>query len=189
MAEIRPVAPGEVPRLESALPRATPGLHRDRWERQERGEAAYLVAWEGGAPVGHVLVAWAGAPEEPVASALPGCPTLEDLAVRPDRRSRGIGSRLLAAAERLAAGRGCPRIGLAVGLGNDRARALYGRCGYVDAGLGPFVVRWPCRDGWGREGWEQEICTYLTKNLCDRDGPKASQNCNAVSPWVGCEIC
>jgi ribosomal protein S18 acetylase RimI-like enzyme len=161
---IRALAEDEIPLVEAHFPRGMPGTHRERWGRQERGEIAYLIGWEDGLPVAHLTIEWAGATDGP-ATALAGCPNLFDFGVRPDRQSRGIGSRLLDAAERLAAGRGYRRVGLSVGLENVRARALYERRGYRDAGLGEYTARWPYLDKQGREGWEEERCTCLVKDL------------------------
>ncbi len=55
---------------------------------------------------------------------------LSILAVRPDRRGRGIGSRLLAAVDRDAAGAGCPMVCLHAELDNAAARRFYARHGY-----------------------------------------------------------
>ncbi|HEY9181419.1 MAG TPA: GNAT family N-acetyltransferase [Candidatus Baltobacteraceae bacterium] len=52
------------------------------------------------------------------------------MAVEPSHRGRGIGSRLLAAAEDEARRRGLPYMGLMVTEDNAAARALYGRAGY-----------------------------------------------------------
>src|SRR5262245_10331077 len=100
-----------------------------------------------------------------MSSHLPDCPDLEDLFVVPGLRSAGVGSRLLEAAERLARDRGCRRIGMSVDVANVRARGLYERRGYEDAGLGTFVLRgsWVDRDGAARE-WA-EPCTYLGREL------------------------
>ena len=53
------------------------------------------------------------------------------MAVEPSHRGRGIGSRLLAAAEDEARRRGLPYMGLMVTEDNAAARALYERAGYV----------------------------------------------------------
>jgi GNAT superfamily N-acetyltransferase len=100
-----------------------------------------------------------------VRSRLPGCPDLEDLFVVPGLRSTGIGSRLLDAAERLARLNGHRRLGMSVDVANTRARALYERRGYEDAGLGTFVLRgsWVDRDGAARAF--AETCTHLVKKL------------------------
>ena len=55
---------------------------------------------------------------------------ISDVAVAEGLDGRGIGSRLLAFAETFAKGRGCRFVTLSVFPGNERARALYERCGY-----------------------------------------------------------
>jgi GNAT superfamily N-acetyltransferase len=76
------------------------------------------VAWEGG----HV-----------------GVPEIQDMYVLPERRGRGIGAALVAAAERLADERGHARMSLSVSESGE-ARRLYERLGYRDAGLPPLRV-------------------------------------------------
>ena len=60
---------------------------------RRHGPGTYLVAWDGGAPIGHVHVAWDGTEL--------GVPELQDMFVLPDRRNGGIGTALAAAAEAL----------------------------------------------------------------------------------------
>lgn len=164
---VRPLARDELARVERHIDQdfGNRDKHRLRLALQEEGPAVYLVAWLSGLPVGHALVRWAGAGVEPMSSHLPDCPDLEDLFVVPGLRSAGVGSRLLEAAERLARDRGCRRIGMSVDVANVRARGLYERRGYEDAGLGTFVLRgsWVDRDGAARE-WA-ETCTYLVRKL------------------------
>jgi ribosomal protein S18 acetylase RimI-like enzyme len=52
------------------------------------------------------------------------------LAVDPGRRRKGLGKRLMAAAERLLAERGCPKINLQVRSENADVVAFYGALGY-----------------------------------------------------------
>ncbi|HEY6893431.1 MAG TPA: GNAT family N-acetyltransferase [Rhodanobacteraceae bacterium] len=59
----------------------------------------------------------------------PNC-HISDVAVADGFDGRGIGSRLLAYAERFAEERGCRFLTLSVFPGNERARALYERHGY-----------------------------------------------------------
>ncbi|MDP9368494.1 MAG: GNAT family N-acetyltransferase [Chloroflexota bacterium] len=165
MVLIRPMALEDIPLLEAHMPRRMSGVHRERWDSQERGAIVCLIAWRDAVPIGHLVICWAGSVDEPVASALPGCPSLEDISVHPDWRSQGIGSRLMAEAERLVTARGYQRVGLGVALANVRAWALYERQGYGDAELGPYRIRWPYLDQYGRERWREETCIYLTKNL------------------------
>jgi GNAT superfamily N-acetyltransferase len=100
-----------------------------------------------------------------VRSRLPGCPDLEDLFVVPGLRSTGNGAPLRDSPQRLARLNGHRRLGMSVDVANTRARALYERRGYEDAGLGTFVLRgsWVDRDGAARAF--AETCTHLVKKL------------------------
>ena len=70
-----------------------------------------------------------------------GVPEVQDVYVLPDRRRRGIATRLTGAAEDEARARGFARISLSVSAeGNDAARNLYDALGYRDAGLEPVRV-------------------------------------------------
>ena len=53
----------------------------------------------------------------------------------PERRSQGIGAKLVTSAERLAAGRGHDRCSLSVSEANTRAQSFYERLGYGRAEL------------------------------------------------------
>jgi ribosomal protein S18 acetylase RimI-like enzyme len=55
---------------------------------------------------------------------------IDELFVRPEARSQGIGSRLLAEAEAALAARGCVRLQLQLATGNTAARDFYQRRGY-----------------------------------------------------------
>src|SRR5690242_13764335 len=102
-----------------------PAKHRARFARQQQGEVVYLIAWSDQDPIGHMLIHWTGPQNEPIASRLTNCAEIEDFVVRPDLRSRGIGRRMLAVAEYLTRRQDLRWLGLGVGLGNSRARALY----------------------------------------------------------------
>ncbi len=143
-----------------------PGTHRERLEKQDRGDALYMVACLDGVPVGHLLLKWASSSTS--ASGLPNCPTLSDIAVHPGYQSRGIGSQLMDRAEHLAAQRGYHQVGLRVALDNVRARALYERRGYRNSGLGLHCSRWPYLDERGQEHWREETCLRLVKRLSEQ---------------------
>lgn len=161
---VRPIDEEDLDLVSSNVASGIPEKHRARLAMQQRGEAVYLIAWHQGLPVGHLLLKWTGPPHEPMASSLRDCPHIEDLFVNRDRRSRGIGSQLLHAAEDQARSRGCTCIGLGVGIGNRRARSLYERRGYRDSGLGSYRHRAVQTED-GAQQVREETDIYMVKNL------------------------
>jgi [ribosomal protein S18]-alanine N-acetyltransferase len=97
--------------------------------RLPRGDGSfYLVAWEGDEPVGHAHLALTDPPE------------VQDVEVLERHRGRGVGSELVAAAEREAAARGHDRLTITVSAGKPEVRRLYERLGFRDAGVPPRRV-------------------------------------------------
>ncbi len=117
--EIRLLAQTELALVDARLP-----LHR-----LDAGTGFYLVAWDGGEPVGHAYLALTSPPE------------VQDMYVLPELRGRGIGTALLDAAEDEARARGAARLTLTVSVENARARRLYARHGYAECGVPPKRVR------------------------------------------------
>lgn len=138
--------------------------HETRLEAQAQGDADYLIAWAGGVPAGHVFLRWsADKPflrERNLAGQL-----VEALAVRSELQSQGIGTALMVESERIAIARGDTSIGLAVGIENARARALYLRLGYIERAGDEFRMTWTSMDDEGREREGGETCTYMAKLL------------------------
>jgi GNAT superfamily N-acetyltransferase len=83
----------------------------------------YLVAWDGGEPVGHAHVDWTHRP-----------PELQDVFVAEAHRRRGVATALTIAAEQAARERGHAQLALEVGLESPGPRALYERLGYRPTG-------------------------------------------------------
>jgi GNAT superfamily N-acetyltransferase len=98
---------------------------------EQIGEGStYLVSWDDGQPVGHAHIAWTGTHL--------GVPEIQDVFVLPGWRRRGITSQLTLAAEDEARARGWACISLSASQeGNDAARRLYAKLGYVDAPVDP----------------------------------------------------
>jgi ribosomal protein S18 acetylase RimI-like enzyme len=151
---IRPLGRRELRRLEQRLPRPR-GKHAERLERQRRGHGVYLVAWEDREPVGHVLLSWVGRA---------GCPEIQDLAVAPPYRQRGVATRLMDEAERAAAAR-AGRVGLSVGIDNTVARRLYDARGYRTTADPPFTISYPTLGELGDIRMVEETCVYMLKPL------------------------
>jgi ribosomal protein S18 acetylase RimI-like enzyme len=91
--------------------------------RLYQGDGFYLVAWQEGAPIGQLHLALSDPPE------------LQDVAVRPSHRRRGVATALAAAAEGAARARGFQAMHLEVSADDLAAQSFYRSCGYVDAGL------------------------------------------------------
>ena len=164
---IRPILQGEVALAERLLPleEASPGRYYDYFAMQQRNEAICLIAWQEGLPVGHALLCWQGSRHEPMASQLRDCPHFSAVIVAPERRSRGIGTRLLEHGEALARLRGYRQVGLNVILDNVRARALYERLGYREAGFGTYTLRHRYVDAQGQAHIHEAACIYLIKAI------------------------
>lgn len=141
------------------------GRHDDRFAQQRQGRLTYLIAWLDEIPIGHAMVRWEGATDAYVAERISDCAHVEDLFMMPELRSRGVGTRILGRGEQMAMERGIKQIGLAVGVDNPRARALYERLGYVDTGFGVFEIGGTYMDIHGRQREWRDMCEYLVKQL------------------------
>ena len=167
LVDVRPIAENDIVRLSEHFPMRSTPQHAERLRRQQAGLAVYLIAWRNELPVGHALLKWKGAEDAHVARHRPGdCPDIEDLFVREEVRSHGIGTQILLAAEALARELGYKMIGLSVSAtDNDRARRLYERLGYRDAGFGAYVECGEYVDLQGQKHCCDEVCIYLIKRL------------------------
>ncbi len=95
----------------------------------------HLLVAEAGGVVGTVRVELGERPHGPVGE-------IRRLVVSRDWRGRGVGARLMAAAEELARARGAGDMRLTVLVGNDEARGFYVRRGYEE-----FAIRYRRRLG------------------------------------------
>ena len=150
MLTVTQLQPSEVARVDRCLP-----LNR-LCQQVEQG-STYLIAWEDDEPVGHAHIAWIGTHLQ--------LPEIQDVFVLPERRRRGIATRLTSAAEEEARKQGWDSISLSVSQeGNAAARLLYANLGYVDAGTacvrvsGVIMLR-------GRPFEVDDTLVYLTKAL------------------------
>ena len=128
----------------------------------EAGKCIALVAVWDGEPVGYVHVYWE-AEKGPFAGT--GVPGIEDFGVLISHRRLGIGSRLMDAAEGIAAQK-CDKVWLAVGLHHwyGPAQRLYAKRGYVPDGTGVWTgSRTPEVDETVRN--DDELNLYLEKEL------------------------
>jgi len=127
---------------------------------QNAGTRETLVARMEGKFCGYVTVNWQPA-YPPFRDAK--IPEVQDFNVLPDFRRRGIGSRLMDEAERLAHTRS-PTVGIGVGLFHDygAAQRLYVLRGYVPDALG--ITAQGKRVNWGDEvKVDDDLVLFLTK--------------------------
>jgi RimJ/RimL family protein N-acetyltransferase len=101
---------------------------RDRFEDQERGESLLLIAWDGDEIVGRMGRLYLASKYPEVREQLGVFPEINGLDAWP--QGRGVGSKLIAAAEDIARARGFDRMGIGVLIDNTAARRLYERLGY-----------------------------------------------------------
>ena len=150
MVKVTVLQPEEVGAVDRHLPLS-------RLDQQRDEGSTYLIAWEDDRPVGHAHLAWSGTHL--------GLPEIQDVFVLPERRRRGIATRLTEAAEDEARQRGWDRISLSVSRDqNAAAGRLYRQLGYVEAGvesvrvLGEITIR-------GRPFAVDDTLVYLVKGL------------------------
>ena len=142
------------------------GFFADRFARQADGRGTLLTAWRGNRPVG-VLYLWLEeAEEDEIREHLPKTPILNHLEIHPDHRGRGIGTRLIGAAERRLRLLGFGQVALAVEVTNGRVARLYERLGYEDWPY-PAVRCLSLTDSNGHR--EVEICRIMVKGLPEAD--------------------
>ena len=108
-------------------------LPLNRLDQYVEDGSTYLVAWDDDRPVGHAHIAWQRTHV--------GVPEIQDVYVVPERRRRGVASKLTRAAEDEVRRRGWDRISLSVSAqGNESARRLYDNLGYRSTGCKPVRV-------------------------------------------------
>jgi ribosomal protein S18 acetylase RimI-like enzyme len=157
---VRELQPGDLARLQRDLPSSH---HPPRVEQHESGAATFLIVERDDTVAGYLLIKWHGADEEIVHRLIGDWPELNAITVAPAFQSRGIGTALINAAELRVAARGFTCLGLAVGIENPRARALYERLGYRAWEHGVFNVSWHVPGDPPRR--ESENCIYMLKQL------------------------
>ena len=165
---IEPCRAEDIELLEAGMPSGLSRFHERRFARQQRGVSSYLIAWVDGVPAGHADVRWDGGNAAEVRRRFPRCPEINALDVWPARmRSRGVGTALIAEAERQAVARGLGQIGLGVADGNPRAAALYLRLGFGETRC-RYLDRYEVIDADGGRHVITESCRFLVKDLSRR---------------------
>lgn len=134
----------------------------DRMARQHKHLGMLLTAWRGRSPIGVIYLWLEEAEEAELRAHLPDTPILNNLEIHPDHRGRGVGTKLIRAAERRLRMLGFDRVALAVEVTNGRAARLYRRLGYAQWPH-PHVRCYSLTDSQGKR--HVEICRIMVKTL------------------------
>lgn len=138
--------------------------HASRFARHREGVSTLLIAWRDGMPVGSCEVQWTGCQAPEVRAVHPDCSEISGLGLWPEAlRSPCVGTALIQAAEQLALGRGCVKIGVGVEKNNPRTQDLYKQLGYHLST--PYLDCGSYEDSAGRTHRVADACTFMVKPL------------------------
>ncbi len=166
LIEVRPLRSTELNVVAAKLnPARNLATHRSRLRLQDDGMLVYLIAWIGDSPVGHGMLLWEGPTGTPKQHIGKSYPYVEDLWVRDDLRSQGIGARMLAEMTILAIAHGHEAVSLSVGVDNRRAIKLYERMGFTTAQIPRFTLSGMVAMANGETQFWSEKCQYMLKSL------------------------
>ncbi len=159
---IRPIREAELPALEwdGSYTRFRK-VFQQTYEDALRGQRIMLVALMGGQIVGQVFVQLSSSERRYADGYSRGY--LYSLRVRPEYQARGIGTRLVKAAEASLRARGFSTAVIAAGKENPRARQLYERLGYHTFADDPGV--WYFQDVNGLQQAVNEPCWVMERTL------------------------
>ena len=134
---------------------------RERFDAQERGECALLIAWEGDQIRGRVRLRWYSKYVE-IIDEFGEFPEINALDAWP--QGQGIGTQIIDACEQMARERGDKQVGIGVVLTNVDARRLYERLGYSH--WGEVTDEWGELDAAGNVvKMHHDAAAYLIKEL------------------------
>ena len=166
LVDVRPLKSSEIDIVAARLnPARNFATHKGRMQLQNDGMLVYLIAWMGENPVGHGMLLWEGPAGSPKQHIDTVCPYIEDLWVREDLRSRGVGARILAEMTILAVAQGFPALSLSVGVDNHRAINLYERLGFKRSRTPMFTLSGMVAMANGETQFWNEKCQYMLKSL------------------------
>ncbi len=145
--------------LKIYLPSEIPGFINEVINEYNKKEADWILAFDGSLQVGHIRMRWGGTRNEYAKKFIQNTPNLEAFGVRKDYRLRGIGSKILAAAEAKVRTRGYQKVGLSVEIRNELALSFFTKRGYKKWGHGIYKVEW------NEIGKDKKIRKKTTRNF------------------------
>ena len=146
--------------------------HRTRMRLQDTDTAAYLIAWHFDMPVAHGLLLWNGPLGNPKQHLPTQCPYIEDLWVKDDFRSQGVGSAMVETMETLVGERGHEHVGLSVGIDNLRGMSFYRRLGYAPLPVPIYTLSGVLQNAAGDLTFWSEECQYMRKSITATSGTR-----------------
>jgi GNAT superfamily N-acetyltransferase len=166
--EIRRCERGDLPGLEwHGLFTAHREIIRAAFAAQQRGDNIMLLACIGASPIGQIWIDLARKRGERTA-------LLWALRVFPFLQGRGIGRRLISAAEDLAQEAGCARVEIGAEWNNPRASTLYQKLGYAAEGAIREVYSYRTPSGIRREVQVDEVLHVKTLPAARRESTRAA---------------
>ena len=166
LVDVRPLRRHEIETVAAQLnPARNAATHSARLNLQDNGTVVYLIAWIDDTPVGHGMLLWNGPTGSPKQHIDQLYPYVEDLWVRTDLRSRGIGARIMAEMVMLAIAHGYKAVSLSVGVDNGRAIDLYKRMGFTPTRTPKFTLSGMVTASDGETHFWSERCQYMLKSL------------------------
>lgn len=162
--EIRQVEQKDICRITKTIWPAHGRTLQDELDDQNRGLLSIIVAWAGKLPTGYSFISWEGARDPDIRKRFPNIPELYRLAVLEHARSKGIGTALIHAQEKMARERGHSQIGLGVAHTNTRAHVLYQRLGYREV-INEYHDRYHYLDDEGQVKEASDKCRFMIKDL------------------------
>jgi len=163
------------------LPGAPYRTHLDDLDWQRTGAVTVVIAWHDSVPVGSGLIHWPGPRDPSIATLLPMCPEIFRLEIVESHRSTGVGTALIRELDTLVRARRLPRVGLGVGIANQRARVLYERLGYRPVDGAEYIDRSEIPDSDGQRYTVEEPCIFMVRDV----GPERGEQTLLSQPPAG----
>jgi len=132
---------------------------------QDAGLHSCFIAILKGEIIGSGFIRWAGPRDEVAVQLFPEAPEIYRLEVRQEFRSKGLGTKLIAAMEAAARDNGRHSISLGVDYENPRAYDLYKRLGFEDSELTEYYDEYLYPTVDGQTATARDLCRYLVKQI------------------------